>query len=225
MKSVVLDIDSGEIIRKLTFSNKLKLDENIKLEIEKSCLNKSLDECLRLESKGILLKDKLLNFIRMEIYSYRSNYFHLKLENKDFLDPLLCRCMGKHLSDIKSLYHEHKGDQKKILMESHIGGVCGTCLGDFKDIYNKEEENKAYIEGLPAKVWVSKVEKLIEEFYFVCPAEYSSMKFDVISMNSFHLKIRCNKGDSKLKRLEILDTLSNYFQSELKLDLKLSVVI
>jgi hypothetical protein len=106
-----------------------------------------------------------------------------------------------------------------------VGGICGSCLGDFKSIYAELEKEKTYIEGLPSIIWIEKVEKLIEEFYFVCPAEFSNLRFEVISMNSFNLKIRCDKGESKLKRVEIMETLANYFKSELKLDLKLSVVI
>jgi hypothetical protein len=220
-KMINLDIDNKEIIQRVDSS----LYPNELSSIKEECIGFSLDDCLALESNGSLVRDKLLCLIRMEIHSYRSSYYHLKLENDSVVDPLVCRCMGKLLSEVKSLYHEHKGDQKKILVNSHIAGVCGSCLGDFKSIYAELEKDKTYIEGLPSTVWIEKVEKLIEEFYFVCPGEYSNMKFEVISMNSFNLKIRCVKGDSTLKRVEIMETLANYFKSELKLDLKLSVVI
>lgn len=224
-KVLELDIDSREIIRGIKPLDQILKNSQEFKAIKDECLNKSLDECLTLSSKSELSREKILGQIRKEIYSYRSNYFHLKLENDDFKDPLVCRCMGKTLSDIEALYHEFKGDRKKILITSHISGVCGTCLEDFDCIYREEESKKAYIEGLPATIWIEKVEKLIEDFYFVCPSEYSQMKFEVISMNTFHLKIRCDRGEVKIKRSEIVETLSNYFQSELKLDLKLSVVI
>jgi hypothetical protein len=218
---LTIDIDNKESIQRI--DSNLYPDELALIKEE--TLERSVDECLTLKSNGNLIRDKLLGLIRKEIYSYRSSYFYLKLENQAVRDPLVCRCTGKVLSDVKALYHEHKGDQKKILLDSHIAGVCGSCLVDFKGIYSALEIEKTYIEGLPSSIWVEKVEKLIEEFYFVCPAEFSNLKFEVISMNSFNLKIRCDKGESSLKRVDIMDTLANYFKSELKLDLKLSVVI
>ena len=48
------------------------------------------------------------------------------------------------------------------------------------------EEEKSFVNGLDSKVWIDRIDKAVEEFYFVCPPEYSNLKFEVIN-----IKIRC----------------------------------
>jgi hypothetical protein len=85
---------------------------------------------------------------------------------------------------------------------------------DFDSLFEFYESEKGYINGIDSKVWIKKVDRLIGEFFFVCPPEYSAMKFTVISMDAFNLKIRCDRGDSKVNRKDITSTLSNFFKSE-----------
>ncbi len=223
--SVSLDIDNKENIVKIGSNN---LAEPLKSRVQnlfEKHGSDTIEKWLSIESDGQLLTDLALLKIRSAIYDFRSNYFHLKLLNKDVVDPLLCRCLEIRVSKVKELYHEHKGDRKKILVNSQVSGICGECQIDFNNLFSSFEIEKGYINGIDSKVWVKKVDRLIGEFYYVCPPEYSQMKFTVISMDAFNLKIRCDKGESSLNRKEITSTLANFFKSEMKLEVKLSVVL
>ncbi len=222
LSNLHIDIDSNEriISFKHNFDGKLKeIFDSFNTLYSKF----SLHDFLKLKSNGNFITDIALGLSRKKIYEFRQDQQNcIQTENQS---PLLCRCLNKTVSDIEQAYHEYKGDKKKLLLETHICGICSHCNVQFNDLYKELEARKSYVNGEPAQVWISKVEKLIEEFYYVCPPEFSNLKFEVLSMNSFNLKIRCIRGESDLKRMEIQKTLENYLLSEIKLDLKLSVVV
>jgi hypothetical protein len=223
--NIALDIDNKEYI--VSIGTK-ELIGPLKTQVQSLFAkygSDSIENWLKIKSDGNLLTDLALLKIRTAIYSFRSDLFHLKLINKDVSDPLLCRCLSIRVSKIKELYHEHKGDRKKLLVDSQVSGICGECRGDFDLLFGSFEDEKGYINGIDSKVWIKKVDRLIGEFFYVCPPEYSAMKFTVISMDAFNLKIRCDRGDSKVNRKDITSTLSNFFKSEMKLEVKLSVVL
>ena len=223
--SISIDIDVKELVRAISYTgNDKAFIRNIDF-LKDIFLDQHLDHVLNEKSDGDLKMDILLGVLRKKIYEFRSNHTELSLKNKNSVDYTLCRCLSKSLDDIRTIYHEHKGQKKKILLESQISGICGHCKPDFEMFYSVLESEKGYIEGEPAEVWIAKVEELINEFYYVCPAEFSNLKFKVIKMDSFNLKLRCDRGESIISRNVITETLSNFFTSELDIDLKLSVVI
>lgn len=233
--SIKLDIDGNELIHSLEIISETNTYKDISKElhlfISKSKIEKiynlTLKDLSLIQSKlnlSNLFMEKILGKLRHSIASYKGDQGGILALKNVALDELLCRCKGITYSDIGKLFKEFKGDRKGILIDSEVSGVCGTCRIDFDSYFNKLDEESGYINGIEAKKWEEKIYASLDDFYMICPPEYSDMKFNIISLNSHTLKIKCDRGESKLKRLDIQKTLSNYLLSELKIDVKLSVI-
>ncbi len=230
-----IDIDGNELVHSIAYKGTdLKVKEvtsKLNDHFYKRNVNEVLDtdQAKMFDLVGFKLEslslDILLGSIREQIYDYKGVVSGLlKAKNAKAYD-LLCRCKGITYKDLDELYLKQKGDRKQVLLESEVSGVCGSCKLDFNSYFSKLEEEKSFINGENSTIWISRIDKSIDEFYFVCPPEYTNLKFEVISITVHALKIKCIRGDSTLKRPQIQATIENFLKSELKLEMPIKIIV
>ena len=235
LSNIKIDIDGNELVHSITYNGTHKdlltiikpvNDYFYKRRIGEVFLaNQSLIRDITGTDIDALTIDLFLGKIRKDIQIYKGDMGSaLKAKNVDPAD-LLCRCKAITYKELDQVYLDQKGDRKQVLLESEVSGICASCKPDFDSYFKKLEEEKSFVNGLDSKVWIGRIDKAIEEFYFVCPPEYSNLKFEVININVHTLKIKCIRGESKLKRPEIQATLSNFLKSELKLEMPIKMIV
>jgi hypothetical protein len=234
LSNIKIDIDGNELVHSITYNGNhtdlLKVIKPINDYFYKRSITEvfsathSLVKDISQVNIDPLTIDLFLGKLRKDIQIFKGDMGSaLKAKNVK-PSELLCRCKGITYKELDQLYLDQKGDKKQVLLESEISGICGSCKTDFDSYYKKLEEEKSFIKGQDSKIWIDKIDKAVEEFYFVCPPEYSSLKFEVINITVHALKIKCVRGDSTLKRPQIQATLSNFLTSELKLEMPIKVI-
>lgn len=235
LSDLKIDIDGNELVHSIRFSGEYKPFKNISKSLTEVFYKKSFKEIWSLNQTKLkevvdtqdvcsLELDLLLGKLRADIQDFKGDIGGvLKAQNKKSID-LLCRCKGLTAKDIEDEYYKHKGVKKTILIETEVCGVCSTCKPEFDALILKLEEKKSFINGRDADYWKEVILNSIDEFYMVCPPDYSNLKFEIISLSVHGLKIRCHKEGSSLKRLEIQSTLENYLNSEVKLNIPMKVI-
>jgi len=233
--NINLDIDGNELIHSLVIESEDITLKKIAKDISQIYTRKKINNVLNIGHKEFqalakeysldsLLIDKILGKIRVAIANYKGEQGGILFLKGISKDQLLCRCKAITFRDVDKYFKDFKGDKKGILIESELSGVCGSCKIDFDKYYSLLDERSGYINGIETKLWEEKIYSALDDFYMICPPEYSTMKFQIISLNSHSLKIKCERGESTLKRMEIQKTLTNYLLNELKIEVKLSII-
>lgn len=228
-----LDIDGNEIIHSIQFNSENKKVLDIITSLKPLVLKQKALSIFNLShieldfpKKDSFLVDIILGKIRKSIQLYRGEQggiLSLKQTNKN---ELLCRCKALTYKDVDDLYVEHKGDRKKILIESEMSGICGSCKTDFSDYFRLLESKSTYIQGEESIIWVERINLKLNEFLAQAPEEFKKLDLSVLSLNVHMLKIKCIREEgSSLKRMEIQKILLNYLFEQLGVKFNLSVVI
>jgi hypothetical protein len=235
LSKIKIDIDGNELVHSITYSGTHKEIISIIKPLNDYFYKRRVNELFSATQTLVrdlsghdsdpLLLDLVLGKIRKDIQIYKGEMGSvLRAKNVSSAD-LLCRCKGITYKELEVTYLAQKGDRKQVLFESEVSGICGACKTDFEAYFKILEEEKSFVNGLDSKVWIDRIDKAVEEFYFVCPPEYSNLKFEVININVHNLKIKCVRGESTLKRPEIQATLSNFLKSELKLEMPIKIIV
>ena len=235
LSKIKIDIDGNELVHSITYSGSHKELISIVKPLNDYFYKRRVNELFSTTYSLVrdvsgqdcdsLLVDLMLGKIRKDIQVYKGDMGSVLRTKNVSSSDLLCRCKGITYKELDEFYLAKKGDKKEILLDSEVSGICGTCKIDFDTHFKVLEEEKSFVNGLDSKVWIGRIDKAVEEFYFVCPPEYSNLKFEVININVHNLKIKCVRGDSTLKRPEIQATLSNFLKSELKLEMPIKIIV
>lgn len=176
------------------------------------------NECVDLIKQHSLLLEKALSFFRKAFVSYWGYLNPLQVVD------LICRCNALGKQDVYEAYTKH-GEAKKVFQSLNISGVCGACKGDVNKILEKFELEEESLFGQKKEQWELKVKELLEDYYLVCPPEFSQLKFEFISITPRALKLKCIRTGTKPTRGEIQDSLNNYLKGEFETEIPVSVII
>lgn len=142
----------------------------------------------------------------------------------DQVDDLVCRCNSIGKKAIDQAYKE-TGDAKKVFQKLNLAGVCGTCKSDANKILSEFELREKTLYGENKDIWAKKIDEIINEFFMLCPPEFSSLKFEFISITPRVIKLKCIREGDKPTRVEIQDSLNNFFKGQLDPEIPISIVI
>ena len=152
------------------------------------------------------------------------DYWGFLVANEEIQD-LICRCKGLGRKQIVDKYYALQSDAKKVFLETNIAGVCGSCKADVNKILNELELSEDELFGKNKEYWQQKIDELINEYYLVCPPEFSSLQFSFISITPRNIKLKCTREGDGPARPKIQDSLNNFFKGQLDRDIPISVVI
>lgn len=142
----------------------------------------------------------------------------------DQVNDLICRCNAIGKNAIELAYRE-TGDAKKVFQKLNLAGVCGSCKSDSNKILNELELQEKSLYGENKEVWAQKIDEIINEFFMLCPPEFSALKFEFISITPRVIKLKCLRDGDKPTRGEIQDSLNNFFKGQLDPEIPISIVI
>lgn len=236
--TVFLGIDSSEIIYQCKYktdsttlgmaleliSQKLKeknVDEAFLLscsDLEQAILDDI--ECHKFFKENMISFEQGLSLIRKALQEYWGYFLGLKE-----IDDLICRCNGIGKKQIVDTYYSLKSDAKQVFSETNIAGVCGTCKSDVNSILNELELSENELFGKNKEYWQNKIQELINEYYLVCPPEFSELSFAFISITPRNLKMKCTRVGQTPARPVIQESINNFFKGQLDRDIPISIVI
>lgn len=177
-------------------------------------------ECLEFINKSRVKLDMALSLLRSSLLDYWG--FLVATEE---IQDLICRCKGLGRKQIVDKYYALQSDAKKVFLETNIAGVCGTCKTDVNKILNELELSEDELFGKNKEYWQQKIDELINEYYLVCPPEFSSLEFSFISITPRNIKLKCIRAGDGPARPVIQDSLNNFFKGQFDRDIPISVVI
>lgn len=236
--SIKLLVDSKEIVYDIKETLPAKFKELFN-EIRPLLLNAPTLDIFRLSRHSIKLKnenykkclenplllDSLLAQIRSQIKDYWGYVQADIIHHNSIKSELLCRCHGIGETKLANTFIELKGDIKKVYMKTNAAGACGSCFNDVESFLNSLETQQGVLFSEPVEKWENLVNKLIDEYYFVCPPEFSNLKFKLISISSRGIKIKCTREGTTPGVKLIQESLNNFFKGELPKEIPISVFI
>lgn len=236
--SIKLLVDSKEIVYDVKETLPVNLKELFN-EIRPLLQDTPVLEIFRLSRHSIKLKnqnhkkcienpfllDSLLAQIRSQIKDYWGYVPANVIYHNSIKSELLCRCHGIGQTKLANTFIELKGDIKRVYMKTNASGACGTCFNDVESFLNSLETQQGILFSEPLAKWESIVNKLIDEYYFVCPPEFSNLKFELISISSRGIKIKCTREGTTPGVKLIQESLNNFFKGELPTQIPISVFI
>lgn len=137
---------------------------------------------------------------------------------------ILCHCSKLSYNSFEKEFIKVRGNYKEAIFNTFAKSFCDSCDKAVDDFINELDAKNVYFLGQEKKIWIDKIDKLIEEFYLFCPPEYNNIKFEVSSLKYNKVIIKCEKGESSLKRKEIQATLNNYLTGELDEEIIFSII-
>lgn len=206
---VALTIKEKKVDQIFLFS---KEDINVKFADEQECIT-------FINHSGVKL-DMALSFVRKALFDYWGF-----LAVTDEIDDLICRCKGIGKKQIIEKYYSSGSDAKKVFIETNISGVCGSCKSDVNKILNALELSEEELFGQNKEFWQNKIDELINEYYLVCPPDFSELKFDFISITPRVIKLKCHRKSKVPSRPAIQDSLNNFFKGQFDREIPISIVI
>ena len=233
--SIKFKVDSKEIIYDLEASSLGEL-EDVYSSIKDTLIDQKVTDVFQYSRNSLsnkitsnlenpFLVDKLLSLFRVELKKYRGEISPELIVPDKLNQELVCRCKGLGYSQLKDAFIQHKGDFKKVYTETEVSGVCGSCFNEVDKFLESLESNEGVLFELPIEKWNEQVLELINEYYLVCPPDFSQLKFDLVSISSRGIKLKCTREGNTPGRLDIQDSLNNFFKGQLPQDLSVSVFI
>lgn len=233
--SIKFKVDSKEIIYDLEASSLGDL-EHVYCSIKDVLIDQKVTDVFQYSRSSLsnkitsnlenpFLVDKLLSLFRVELKKYRGEISPELIVSKKLKQELVCRCKALGYSQLKDAFIQHKGDFKKVYTETEISGVCGSCFSEVDKFLESLESNEGVLFDIPIEKWNEQVIELINEYYLVCPPDFSSLKFELVSISSRGIKLKCVRKGDRPGRMDIQDSLNNFFKGQLPQDLSISVFI
>ena len=227
-----LRFDSNDKLFQLKFLPTSKESEKLPSVIEQAISklkvitqDKKLSELLIYsyeEFNNSLKSQSLINLFLTALREYRGDTV-LKDVKAYPLEHLVCRCNKLFKEDIRSLYQDVSGKRKELVKRSKLMMICSNCKPQAEELLDALKEEFYGAEKI--QELSEKVTNLLKGFFENSTFSSEQIELNLDRIQDGGIRIVAYRSDKSVKKNELLQSLNDYFPSELLQVFEISLVL